>query len=326
MSISISNRNNNITSLTYIKKISLLCSSFLYCGLFINKNIIFINNNNFFINYHQTPNFVLINDEDEKNKLLQNYNKRLYYIYKKNDKLPSISHNRTMTTRSMRHTRYNTNNSLSLSLRTKKFKGGSYSMYIPIADNQTINFNLPENIDFRNLFRLPDESYNAEYFSHELNKQTNGSYIDTTKNIFKVYGIFLCFFHIDDFEITSIIKPNSIPINSYIECSNIENLTIPNNSTPNRKYVINKYQDHVKSQQLLITAKEIYDIIYDDSSNKLYPVNVDAEYKRDPKTKQITRTFYLDDGTHRIYTLKRLGYVGLVPCICFDYLPHDLLL
>lgn len=307
-----------------IKDISLLCSSFLYCGLFIGKNIIFMNNFNFYINNPQeTPNYIIINDENEKNKLMNNYKKRLYYIYKKNEKLSSISYSsRSMTTRSMRNTRYNK----SLSLRKKGFKGGAFNINVPTDDNQNIiNFTLPENIDFRDLFRLPDESYNDEYFSHELNKQSNGSYIDTTRNIFKVCGIFLCFFHIDDFEITSKIRPNLMPYPSYIECSKIDNLTIPNNSISNRKYLINKYQDHVKSEQLITTAKEIYDIITNNSTNKLYPVNVDAEYKRNPRTKEITRKFYLDDGNHRIYTLKRLGYVGLVPCICFDYLPHELL-
>ena len=265
-----------------------------YGALILDKNVVFINKNFNIYNYNNT----IITEDRQKEELNNIINKRLILIYDN----PS----NYKITRSGR--RYGGMNNIKLPL------FNSYNQY------EIKNFILSDTINYNHLFKLPDTNFNYDYFM----EQFINNYMEVTKDINTVFAILLCFFHIDDFDITSNIINNSnfITDATILETFKNENLVLPSIPTTNRRYIINKYQEHIYADKIIKTSIDIYNIINNnDLSKLLYPVNVDIEYTYDERTKKIDRQLFLDDGNHRIYTLKRLGYRGLVPCICFDYLP-----
>lgn len=270
-----------------------------YGALILDKNIVFINKNFNIYNYNNT----IITEDRQKEELNGIINRRLIHIYDN----PS-NYRKTRSGR-----RYGGMNYINLPI-----LNSVYNQY------EIKNFILSPSVNYNHLFKLPDSNFNYDYFM----EQFINNYMEITKDINTVFAILLCFFHIDDFNITTNIINNS----QFITDANIlktfsnENLVLPQIPITNRKYIINKYQEHVYADKIIKTSVDIYNIINNnDLSKLLYPVNVDIEYTYDEQTKEINRELFLDDGNHRIYTLKRLGYRGLVPCICFDYLPINLL-
>lgn len=297
-----SNKRKNTEIYSDIDKNPLfkLSFSYLYGALFHENNIIFINKDKYFYYKTETEDKINIENKENKDDLKQIFYNRLYHIYNNNIINPTIF--------------FNFNFNLK-----KIIYGGVNTIKLPIYNETTKNSDLiyfklkKEDNDYNNLFRLPDDTYNLEYFLEELTKSSNG-YMQTTRDYKEVYGIFLCFFHIDNFEITDTFR--EYPMNEYL---NPKNLIIPRKKNCSGVN-IQKCQEYVYATKVIETASQIYNII-NKTDDKLYPVHVDIEYSFDKDTKELKRDFFLDDGNHRIYTLKRLGYNGLVPCICFDYLP-----
>jgi hypothetical protein len=211
-------------------------------------------------------------------------------------------------------------------------KGGNdFIIKIPIND-KIIPFQLHEH-NYQKLFKLPDETYNFDYFIDQFAKCDRG-YMTTTRDIKYVNAVFLCFFHINEFQITTRFRQYS----DITEIINDKNLKIPDDNHDKYKIIqkcrnltckssvlcekphfcVQQCQDYVYSSQIINTASEIYNII-NNGGEKLYPVHVDAE----ADVVNDERSFHIADGNHRIYTLKRLGYNGYVPCICCDYLPVE---
>lgn len=252
--------------------------------------------------------FIYYNNKDNKEKVIDNteqineikrvFENRLFYIYNPNNINPDKDINL---------------------FNIFKIGGNPYSVKLP---NITNCFNLDENMktNYKKLFKLPDETYNLNYFFQEFNKPTNGGYAITTVDIMKVQAIILCYFHIDNFEIT-----NNFRQYDESEILNIKNLTIPNKKNLyNNDIIIKKTQEYVYPSNIIQTIYNIYELSMDvKDAKKLYPINVDVEYEKTDDG--FKRNYFLADGNHRIYALKRLGYNGYVPCICFDYLPPKLI-
>lgn len=149
----------------------------------------------------------------------------------------------------------------------------------------------------KDLFILPDEKIDYNKFYENLTGKER-TYISSTRDINEVKAILLCFFHIDDFDISA---------NSPFKW---------NSSQP---YQIISEQEDVTPSILDETIEKIK------KGEKIHPVNVDVEFTFNSKTNEIERQYYLSDGNHRIYTLKNNNYNGFVPVIVCDYLESSYL-
>jgi len=254
-------------------------------------------------------------------RILDIFRKRLDYIYNYDSKNFKFNLNMNLNTRSM--------------TRSMTRKGGNrFIIKIPIGHKHNVNFQLDQH-NYENLFKLPDENYDFTHFIDEFAKCDRG-YMSTTRDINHVNAIFLCFFHINEFQITTRFREYDINA----DIMNDENLKIPDDNLDkypiiqkcknltckssvlceNPNFCVQQCQDYVYASQVINTAVEIFNII-NNGGEKLFPVHVDAE----ADVANNERSFYIADGNHRIYTLKRLGYNGYVPCICCDYLPVETL-
>ena len=167
----------------------------------------------------------------------------------------------------------------------------------PYSKRQRKGGNIFNGKKLEDLFILPDEKidYNKFYENLEVVGRT---YISSTRDIDEVKAILLCFFHIDDFDISA---------NSRFEWNK------------SRPYQIISEQENVTPRILDETIEKI------NNGEKIHPVNVDVEFTFNSKTNEIERQYYLSDGNHRIYTLKNNNYNGLVPVIVCDYLESSYL-
>jgi len=283
-----------------------LSKEYLYGALFYrdsdNYNHTFFINNNVFNYYNNKDNQEINIDNNEQiNELKKVFENRLFYIYEPDNINPDKDINL-----------FNIYNKI-------KNGGSPYNIKLPnITNDFSLNKDMKTN--YKKLFKLPDENYNLNYFFEEFNKPTNGGYAVTTLDIMKVQAIFLCYFHIDNFEITNNFRQYDVS-----DILNKENLEIPNkNNNYNNDIIIKKTQEYVYPSNIIQTVYNIYELSNNiENANKLYPINVDVEYEEIDNG--FKRNYFLADGNHRIYALKRLGYNGYVPCICFDYLPNELI-
>jgi len=132
------------------------------------------------------------------------------------------------------------------------------------------------------------------------------SFTYPTESIDDINAVFLCYFHIDCFDVSNLkneIKYKDIKNETYT--LNIKNLNA------NKKAYIKNDQDVL--DDLSNTINEIV------SGKPIHPIYLDASYDIDGH-----RNISLSDGNHRITSLKLLGYNGLVPCILCDYAPIEL--
>jgi hypothetical protein len=298
----------------------------LYGALLFQDNIaIFVNKNQNYFIFNKKK---IINNKERKIQLSQ------YNIVNKDNifNILNIFRKRLEYIYNFENENFIFNLNMNLNYRYMIRKGGNdFIIKIPIND-EIIHFELHEH-NYENLFKLPDETYNFDYFINEFAKCDRG-YMTSTRDINHVNAIFLCFFHINEFQVTT--KFREYP--EITETINDENLKIRDENYDKYKIIqkcrnlsckssvlceephlcVQQCQDYINSKQIINSAVEIYNIIFN-NGEKLYPLYIDAE--ADLPNKE--RSFYLADGNHRIYTLKRLGYNGYVPCICCDYLPPE---
>jgi len=153
--------------------------------------------------------------------------------------------------------------------------------------------------EMKDLFLLPDKSINYIKFYEKLNFHTERNYVSSTNDPNEVEAIILCFFHINDFDISA----NS-PEFRYDET--------------NSKYRIISDQEIIDEKILEETDEKIRNNI------PIFPVYADIEYKYNSKTNELERQYFLSDGNHRIRTLKENKYNGMVPVIVCDYLISEI--
>ena len=154
-------------------------------------------------------------------------------------------------------------------------------------------------------FILPKDDKGDAYvnlYNRIDDKNTKRSIFTTTREIDEVNLLVLCYFHIDDFDMT-------IPCDySEIGCEN----TTEQIRTFNKKY----YQ--IISEQEALHKTEFEEAVRKIKDNQpIHPVNIDVECDSDGNN-----TYYLSDGNHRIAALKALGYQGYVPAYVCSYIPE----
>lgn len=154
-------------------------------------------------------------------------------------------------------------------------------------------------------FILPKDDKGDAYvnlYNRIDDKNTKRSIFTTTREIDEVNLLVLCYFHIDDFDMT-------IPCDySEIGCEN----TTEQIRTFNKKY----YQ--IISEQEALHKTEFEEAVRKIKDNQpIHPVNIDVERDSDGNN-----TYYLSDGNHRIAALKALGYQGYVPAYVCSYIPE----
>jgi hypothetical protein len=145
------------------------------------------------------------------------------------------------------------------------------------------------------IFLLPDEKEEYSTFKTNLTKINRG-YISGTSNPNDVKAVLLCFFHINDFNMSNFgIEPHK--------------------------------DSYIITEQATIDKENYEKTISDIRNNiKINPVYLDIEYTYNKANKKLERQFYLSDGNHRIYALKLMGYNGMVPAIVCDYLPSSFII
>jgi len=132
--------------------------------------------------------------------------------------------------------------------------------------------------------KLRNNNFYKDFYENLI--KNDRSYIHSTRKIESVKSILLCFFHIDDFDVS-------------INSSFIYNSTRP--------YRILSEQKKIDKLILDITTLDI------EVDERLHPVYIDVEIKNKEKR------YYLSDGNHRINVLKENGYNGFVPAYVCDY-------
>jgi len=148
------------------------------------------------------------------------------------------------------------------------------------------------------LFLLPPKNNDYNDFYKILTQKDRG-YLSSTRFENDVRAVLLCFFHINDFDI-SVNSPEFI-------------------YNPSSKYRIISEQKNIKEDILKETSDKI------NENTKIYPVYADIEYTFNSETKELERQYFLSDGNHRIRTLKENNYNGMVPVIVCDYLESSFL-
>lgn len=158
--------------------------------------------------------------------------------------------------------------------------------------NPTFEFKLPKDDKgdaYKNLYNRIDDTVNKR------------SIFTTTKEIDEVNLLVLCYFHIDDFDMT-------IPCdNSELSC---EETTEKIKTFDNKHYQIISEQEALHDSEFKEAVNKII------SNEPIHPVNIDVERDSDGKN-----TYYLSDGNHRIAALKSLGFKGYVPAYVCSYIP-----
>lgn len=149
------------------------------------------------------------------------------------------------------------------------------------------------NQTYESVFSLPQKSERMSDFFKTMQEIERG-YLSSTRDANKVNAIALCFFHIDNF--------------------NMSQFGI---DADENAYIISEQTTIDKTNY----EKTIQDIR---SGTKIYPVYMDVEYLYDSKQNSLQRQYYLSDGNHRIMALKNEGYSGMVPVIVCDYLENIL--
>ena len=221
------------------------------------KKIYFINNNDIYCK-NKGEEVTIINTNDEiYNDIKKIFEERFYKIYEKSIQSELLDEVKICSKKP-----------------TRRMTGGSDKLE-----------------ELRQLFYLPaiDDRNPFETFYRNLTT-SDRNYICSTRDFSEVKAVLLCFFHINDFDISG-NSPSFIFDNT-------------------RPY-------HIISEQETITPKILEETRNKKNRNELmYPVNVDIEnINRDNK-----REYFLSDGNHRINILKELNYDGYVPVIVCDYL------
>lgn len=152
-------------------------------------------------------------------------------------------------------------------------------------------------------FKLPKDDEDDAYknlYNRIDDRENKRSIFTTTREIDEVNLLVLCYFHINDFD-----------------------MTIPCKFSELDSETTNKIRTFKKNHYQIISEQEaLHKTEFDEAVEKINrgipinPVNIDVE--RDDNG---NNTYYLSDGNHRIAALKWLGYQGYVPAYVCSYIP-----
>ena len=237
-----------------------------------NQHLYFINNNDIYLGKSSTESEKInCNLEEQKCKDIKDF-----FIHNINVIYNNDYNNNTA--------KYNDHLPNSKLIKKKRKTGG----------DPTYTFKLPNNDDaqtnaYENLYkRLNDEENDRSIFT-------------TTREPEHVNLLVLCYFHINDFDMTIPCKFSELN---------------PKITEKIKKFNKNYYQ--IISEQEALHEIEFNETVKKIQENKpIHPVNIDVERDYDGNNK-----FYLSDGNHRIAALKDLGYQGYVSAYVCSYIPE----
>lgn len=162
------------------------------------------------------------------------------------------------------------------------------------SNSKSYSSKSPKLLFNKTLFDFKYKDYNIDYYKEIIYNINHPENVWNSHDIENVKAIYVCYFHINDFDIKELdIKEDIEDLDLVKEIKKIQKKDKKGKIKTEQKYV---KLSNIKQMQKL---------------NKFKPLHVSCE--KDNK-------LYLADGNHRLVTLKMNGYNGMIPVLMFDWM------